>query len=157
MVFGVLIAVGGDDLDRDEHAAGQVFASRSHVGRESRGIDDGDVRDAAVPDSVRGGYPGRDHSCLDPCPGRGGAQRGLGVIDNDLVAEAVPGRHEHPPVAHLVRALVRGEPYWVVKVVHGVRSETPVVRDAHAPPRFPAMIKPCQGRFLEHYPLAWPR
>lgn len=36
-------AIGRDDLDHDEHAAGQVLVSRLHVGCESRSVDHGDV------------------------------------------------------------------------------------------------------------------
>jgi len=125
-------AVGGDDLDHDEHAVGQVLVSGLDVGRQSRDVDNGDVRNATVPGSVGGRNPGREHPRLDACPGDGRTQRGLGVIDDDLVAEALPRRHEHPPVTHLVSAFVRGKPDRVVEVVHGVRSETPVMRDAHA-------------------------
>ncbi len=125
-------AVGGDDLDRDEHAVGQVLVSGLDVGRQSCDVDNRDVRNATVPGSVGGRNPGCEHPRLDACPGDGRTQRGLGVIDDDLVVEAVPRRHEHPPVTHLVSAFVRGKPDRVVEVVHGVRSETPVMRDAHA-------------------------
>jgi hypothetical protein len=56
MVFGG--AIGGDNLDHDEHAAGQVLVSRLHVGCESRSVDHGDVWDAAVPLPVRDRHPG---------------------------------------------------------------------------------------------------